>query len=103
MLAQNHVGSLPPVHSFMSVSADNVVLTSVKAAEDSDETVLRFYEWAGKETDVKLELPPGVQSARETNLIEQSTGNLVLTGGSITVHTKPYEIKTVAVRFAPQP
>ena len=103
MLAQNHGGSLPPVHSFVNVSADNVVLTSVKAAEDSDETVLRFYEWAGKETDVKLELPPGGQSARETNLIEQSIGNLELTGGSITVHTKPYEIKTVAVRFARQP
>jgi len=102
--AKNHSGDLPPVHSFVGVNADNVVLTAVKGSEDSDEIVLRFYEWAGKETDVKLELPPEVQSAREANLVEQSSGTLTVAGGKISVHTKPYEIKTVAVTFAkPQP
>jgi len=42
----------------------------------------------------------GAQSAAETNLIEQSIGELPLANGAITVHTKPYEIKTVAVLFA---
>jgi alpha-mannosidase len=104
MSAENHSGDLPPVHSFVGVNADNVVLTAVKGSEDSDEIVLRFYEWAGKETDVKLALPPEVQSAREANLVEQSSGTLTVAGGAISVHTKPYEIKTVAVTFAkPQP
>jgi alpha-mannosidase len=100
MSAQNHNGDLPPSHSFVGVNADNVVLTAVKGSEDGDELVLRFYEWAGKERDVKLDLPPGAQSARETNLVEQSGENLTVTGGAISVHTKPYEIKTVAVKFA---
>jgi hypothetical protein len=53
---------------------------------------------------VKLELPPEVQSAREANLVEQSNGALTVAGGAISVHTKAYEIKTVAVKFAqPQP
>ncbi|MBI3477410.1 MAG: alpha-mannosidase [Acidobacteria bacterium] len=97
---QSHSGSLPPVHSFIGLSSDNVVLTAMKWAEDDGAVILRFYEWAGKEADVRVQLPPGAMSASETNLIEQSIGNLAVTNGSVTVHTKPYEIKTVAVKFA---
>jgi alpha-mannosidase len=98
---QNHGGALPPVFTFVGVSPDNVVLTAVKWAEEGDSMILRFYEWAGKEADVTLQLPAGAQTASETNLMEQPCSGLPLTRGSITVHTKPYEIKTVAVRFAP--
>jgi alpha-mannosidase len=100
---QNHGGTLPPVHSFVGVSPGNVVLTAMKWAEDDDAMILRFYEWAGKEADVKVELPAGARSASETNLIEQPTGDLAIAAGNITVHTKPYEIKTVKVRLAPNP
>jgi alpha-mannosidase len=99
---QNHGGMLPAMHSFVEVDPDNVVLTAVKGGEDDDSLVLRFYEWAGREADVKLQLPPGAQSASETNLIEQSIGILPLANGTVTVHTKPYEIKTVAIRMATQ-
>jgi alpha-mannosidase len=97
---QNHSGVLPPVHSFVELGSDNVVLTAMKWAEEEDAAVLRFYEWAGKEADVKVQLPPGAQAAWETNLIEQSKTNLSVDHGSVTVHTKPYEIKTVEVQFA---
>lgn len=97
----NHSGVLPPVHSFVELSPSNVVLTAMKWSENEDAAVLRFYEWAGKEADVTIQLPPGAQAASETNLIEQSMGQLPVTKGTVTVHTKPYEIKTVEVRFAP--
>jgi len=96
---QNHAGDLPPVHSFAQLDSESVVLTAVKLAENDDATVFRFYEWAGKEADIALTLPKGAQSASETNLIEQSTDALAIKNGSITVHTKPYEIKTVTIRF----
>ena len=97
---QTHAGALPPAHSFVGVSPDNVVLTAMKWAEDDDAMVLRFYEWAGKEADVKVQLPAGARAAWETNLIEQPSGDLAVTEGHVTVHTKPYEIKTVKVRLA---
>ncbi len=100
---ENHNGALPMMLSFVEVSSPNVVLTAMKSAEDDDAMVLRFYEWAGKESDVTIQVPRAVQRASETNLIEQSIGSLSVTNASITVHTKPYEIKTVAVRFASQP
>jgi alpha-mannosidase len=100
--AQKHGGTLPGEHSFVRVEADNVVLTALKKSEDDDSLVLRFYEWAGKETDVKLQLPAGAQSASETDLMERSIADLAVKHGAVTVHTKPYEIKTLKVRFAPR-
>jgi alpha-mannosidase len=97
---QNHAGALPPVHSFVRIDGDNVVLTAMKSAEDEDALVLRFYEWAGKESDVSIHLPDGAESARETNLIERPAEELPVRGGVVSVHTKPYEIKTVLVKFA---
>ncbi|MGB6678801.1 MAG: glycosyl hydrolase-related protein, partial [Terriglobales bacterium] len=61
--------------------------------------ILRFYEWAGRETDVKIQLPPGAESAQDADLMERPIGELALQDATVTVHTKPFEIKTVKVRF----
>ena len=97
----NHHGTLPPQHSFVNVQPDDVVLTAVKKAEDDNALILRFYEWAGREADVKLTLPTGAQSASETDLMEKPMGPLSVQNGVVTVPTKPYEIKTLKVQFAP--
>jgi len=100
---EKHQGTLPESHSFVQVQPDNVVVTALKKAEDSDALIVRFYEWAGKEVDVKLQFTPGAESASETNLIEKQSGALAVQSGSVTVHTKPYEIKTAEVHFAEKP
>jgi alpha-mannosidase len=99
---QKHGGALPGEHSFVRLDADNVVLTAIKKSEDDDSLVLRFYEWAGKEGDVTLQLPADAQTASETDLMEKSIGDLAVRNGAVTVHTKPYEIKTLKVRLAPR-
>ena len=99
--SQKHQGALPGEHSFVKLEADNVVLTAMKKSEDDDSLVLRFYEWAGKEADVKLHLPAGAQSASETDLMERPIADLTVQNDAVTVHTKPYEIKTLKVRYAP--
>jgi alpha-mannosidase len=97
-----HEGTLPAEHSFVRVEPDNVVLTAMKKSEEDSSLILRFYEWAGKEADVKLRLPAGVESAAETDLMEKSIADITVHNDAVTVHTKPYEIKTVRVRFGPQ-
>src|SRR6185369_7817874 len=62
---ENHDGSLPPQQSFISIDADNVVLTAFKRAEDDNSVIARFYEWKGRTGDVFLHLSSGVQSAVE--------------------------------------
>ena len=87
----------------MQLQSGNVVLTAAKKAEDDNNLILRFYEWAGREGDVKVQLPPGAQSAQEADLMEHPTGDLRLHSGVVTVHTKAYEIKTIKVRFVLSP
>ncbi|MGA7219209.1 MAG: glycoside hydrolase family 38 C-terminal domain-containing protein [Candidatus Sulfotelmatobacter sp.] len=98
--SQKHKGSLSAEHSFVRIEADNVVLTAMKKSEDDDALILRFYEWAGKTSDVTLHLPDGAKSASETDLMEKPVADLEVRDNSVTVHTKPYEIKTIRIHFA---
>jgi len=95
-----HEGKLPAEHSFLQVKSDNVVVTAVKKAEDDSALIVRFFEWAGKQSDVAIQLPPGATSAKETNLMEKPSGDLLLSNGEVKVPTKPYEIKTVEVKLS---
>jgi len=95
-----HEGNLKDEFSFLGVEQDNVVVTAIKKAEKEDAVILRFYEWAGKESDVKLNLPAGADDASETDLMERPIGKLPVSNGAVIVHTKPYEIKTLQVHVA---
>jgi alpha-mannosidase len=95
-----HDGSLPQQHSFVSVQGDNVVLTALKKTEDGDALLVRFYEWAGKAGDVRIQLPEGARSVSLTNLMEKSEGGtLAIADDQVTVPVHPYEIVSVRVEF----
>jgi alpha-mannosidase len=95
-----HEGALAPEHSFVQAQSENIIVTALKKAEDEDALVLRFYEWAGKVGEVQLQIPPGAQSATETDLMEKTIGSLPIQNDGVTVHTKPYEIKTIKVQYS---
>ena len=97
---EKHQGALASEHSFLQVPEENVIVSAIKKAEDENALVVRFFEWAGKQGDVTLQLAPGAESATETDLMEKRTGSLSLNGSSVKVATKPYEIKTVEVKFS---
>lgn len=100
---EKHDGDLKDEFSFLGVEQDNVVVTAMKRAENEDAVILRFYEWAGKESNVKLDLSAGVADASETDLMERPIGKLSLSNGTLSVPTKPYEIKTVRFYLAKKP
>ncbi|MFB5189136.1 alpha-mannosidase [Alicyclobacillus fastidiosus] len=52
-----HKGELPQCNSFLSVTADNVVASVVKQAEDDEDIVIRLYETAKKPTAATISLP----------------------------------------------
>jgi len=96
-----HAGTLPPQHSFASVTPDNVVLTAVKKAEDANGLIFRVYEWAGKTATAEFHVPPGATSATVTNLMETPEGDpLKVEGDAVKVPIHPYEILTIRVDYA---
>ena len=95
-----HSGNLPEQHSFLQVQGDNVVLTAVKKAEDDGAIIFRFYEWAGKDSDIVLRPDSGPTKAEETDLMERPLKTLAIESGGVKVETKAFEIKTVRLRLS---
>jgi len=95
-----HVGTFPLEHSFASVQPENVVLTAMKKAEDSDSLIFHAYEWAGKSRNVAFTVPEGATGAILTNLLEQPQGSpLTITSNQLTVPIQPFEILTIRVDY----
>lgn len=53
----SHPGDLPAQASLCEAGPDNVVLTVIKRAEDSDDLIMRLYETTGQATKAWLALP----------------------------------------------
>lgn len=51
-----HKGKLPEVKSCFECDNDDIIITAIKQAEDSDETVIRAYEANGNNTNAKIKL-----------------------------------------------
>jgi alpha-mannosidase len=68
----NHAGQLPLRHSFIEISPDNMIITTLKKAEDSNDLILRFYETKGEESKAKISLSPilGIDAVHKTDLLE---------------------------------
>lgn len=52
-----HPGPLPQKDSFISVNADNIIVSVLKKSEDNDDFILRAYETNNVATDVTITLP----------------------------------------------
>lgn len=103
MQVSAHPGVLPARHAFVTLESKNVILTAVKKAEDNNALILRFYEWAGKDGNVRIHVPKGATEANLANLLEQPEGSplSIENGDIITVPAHPYEIVTVGVGYHP--
>ena len=85
--------AVPPI---AEVSAPNVIVESVKPAEDgSNAFVLRMYECEGARANACVKLGVPVKSAVLTNLLEDEKEALPLSNGSLALSFTPFEIKTV--------
>ena len=95
-----HRGLMPPHHSFLAIEPNHVTLTAIKKAEDSDALVLHMYEWAGQGGEVSVTVPPGLNRASQTNLMEDSDGPpLPVENGEIHVAIRPYQILAIKVTY----
>jgi alpha-mannosidase len=86
-----------PAASFASVDDPNLVLDTIKRAEDSDALVLRLYEAHGGRGVARVRLGVPFDSAVRANALEDDGEALELDGGSIVLPYRPHQIITVKV------
>lgn len=94
-----HEGALPPVFSAVSCDADNVIVETVKKAEDSDAVIVRTFETWNKKTDCTLSFGRPIRKAFLTNLLENRDEPIVSHGDRIALSYKPFQIQTIKVFF----
>jgi alpha-mannosidase len=82
--------------SLFSVDAPNVIVETVKPAEDgSQDVVVRLYESMRTATRCTLKTSLPVSKAVQTNMLEDAVGELSLENGQIALDFRPFEIKTI--------
>jgi alpha-mannosidase len=93
----SHDGNLPKKYSFFSTQPEQVVLTVIKKAEDSDDTILRFYETSGEDTKAVIRTTEPLKHAMETDLLENEISQMHVQGGTIETPISKHEIKTAKI------
>ncbi len=91
-----NTGNLPT--SFFWVDRDNVVLDTVKKAQNSDGIIVRMYESCGMRGKVTLGWNTKEQAVFECNLMEDNEAQLFPSDKTISFEIKPYEIKTFRLK-----
>lgn len=95
-----HTGTLGTRHSFFASRADNVVISTVKRAENGEGFIIRLVETEGRDGTAVISLPAAPKKVSETNLVERELGDLPLPkGDTLEVPVGHYEIKTIRVVF----
>ncbi|MHB0997877.1 MAG: alpha-mannosidase [Armatimonadota bacterium] len=85
----------------LSVDAPNVIIESIKAAENGDGIIVRLYEAEKTGCKVNLKFNVPVEYIEETNLLEEKQQELDFENNSVELFIKPFEIKTIRCRIIP--
>ncbi|MBO7068182.1 MAG: discoidin domain-containing protein [Bacteroidaceae bacterium] len=103
-IVPKHEGKMGRMLQFASLGTDKVSIKALKKAEETDELIVRVYEWSGQDQqDVTLRFPTEILSAREVNALEEeiSADNSQFTFEKcqLTFSVGHYQPKTFAVRL----
>jgi alpha-mannosidase len=86
--------SLPPERSFLSIDADNLVLSALKKGDRDRSIVVRLFEIRGAGAQGDLRFLGEKRSFRTANMLEEDQGR----ADEPTLLVRPYEIRTLRLR-----
>jgi alpha-mannosidase len=92
--AGSQAASLQPV-SLLSAEPANLVVETIKRAEDGNGLIVRLYESQRRRGQARLHLGFRAGRAWRTNLLEENQAELPLDGNTLTLSVRPYEIVTL--------
>jgi hypothetical protein len=106
LIGTAQTGTDSAVGTYMGIGKENVVLTTMKPAEDnSDGVIVRFHEVTGKDTTgVVVSFPQAFDSVTETDIIENDLSGAVFTSGNRFIFDiDGYGVKTFRLRLGSAP
>jgi alpha-mannosidase len=96
-IANPQSGKLPAKTASYCVGLpENVILQSLKKAEDGQSYVARFYETEGRATEVTWsELPVKARQAQKTDLVERPSEPVKIEGDKMSFSIGPWQFVTI--------
>lgn len=94
---QGGAGSLP--RSLVSIDAENVIIETVKQAEDGQGIIVRLYENQRNRGQVTLRAALPITAAYRCNLLEENQHPLLVSGSTVHFTIKPYQVITLKLAF----
>ena len=73
----------------------NVIVETVKEAEDGDGVIVRLYECNRERGSITLKVGFRLQAAYLCNLLEENQKTLKVEGQQVHLHLRPYQIATL--------
>jgi alpha-mannosidase len=89
----------PAFAGLLAVDAPNVIVESVKWAEQGEAFTVRLYEAGKVAGNVSVQFKTPVISVDETNLLEENPHTLEMTNQQVSFFMRPFEIKTLVVHI----
>jgi alpha-mannosidase len=83
----------------ISLSAANVIIETIKQAEDSNGIIVRLYENERKRGPVTIKAGFNLKAAYYCNLLEENESSLSVKDNSITLNMRPYQIATLRLLY----
>ena len=87
--------------SLITADRPNIVIETIKRAEDGDGLIVRFYESQRQRGEVTLTTSFPIARAEWVNLLEEKQEDLLPDGHNISLFVTPYQI--VTLRLVPEP
>ena len=93
----NGNGKLPERYSFASADKQNVIIDTIKRAEDSEDIIVRLFESENKTTDVTVKFALNCKKVSLCDLMENELKDIPVNNGTISIRVKPFEIITLKI------
>ena len=91
-------GILPDRYSLICCDKENVIIETVKKAEDGEDIIFRMYECFNQRTNTQITFGFDLEKVTLCNLMEEDQESILFFERSIHITIKPYEIVTLKVK-----
>ena len=99
VVTDRHKGKLPAQHSFVELQPANLVLTTLKKAEDSNAWIVQWYDAKGEQTDATLTLPNVPKRVLSSNALEEDGAPVSFKNNVVGVRTRKSGVTTLKILY----